>query len=133
MEKFPASTIEPSVIPYQLLIMFSVLIRQFPAIAPDMPFVASPALVGHHLMNDMVARIQSECSIEGLSFRIVCFFRDSLSVDNLPMAVDVSMVFIFFHFIAQYFKELYSKKRAINKKTSEILYLQRPLEYILWL
>ena len=96
--------------------MFSVLIRQFPAIAPDMPFVASPALVGHHLMNDMVARIQSECSIEGLSFRIVCFFRDSLSVDNLPMAVDVSMVFIFFHFIAQYFKELYSKKRAINKK-----------------
>lgn len=97
MEEFPALTIELSIIPYQHLIMFSILIRQFPAIAPDMPFVASPALVGHHLMNDMVTRIQSECSIKGLSFRVVCFFRDGLSVDNLPMAVNVSMSFVFFH------------------------------------
>lgn len=57
MEESSALTIELSVIPYQLLIMLSILIRQFPAIAPDMPFVASPTLVGHHLMNDMVTRI----------------------------------------------------------------------------
>ena len=122
MEEFPALTIEPSVIPYQLLIMFSILIRQFPAIAPDMPFVASPALVGHHLMNDIVTRIQSECSIKGLSFRIVCLFRNLFPINNLPMTVDVSMLLAFFHILfAQYFKELPLKKRAINKKPLRFL------------
>lgn len=98
MEESPALVIELSVISYQLLIMFPVLIRQLPAVAPDMPFVARAALVGHHLMNYMIARIQPERSVKGLPFSIVCLLRNSFSINNLPVTVDISMISIFFHF-----------------------------------